>query len=304
MTDVRSVHSEATPASGARRPSLPRPRRLRLRRLRRRRSAAVDVLLVLAALAFVAPFLFTLVASFRTATDLARDPLGWPRQFTVENYRISLQQIRYVHSALNAVLLTLASCLVVSVIGSMASYPLGRITAHWTSLVYRLFVLGLTIPVFVILGPLYLLMRDLHLLDSRLGLVIIFTALNLPVSVFFYTSFVRQIPAELEEAAAIDGCGPFRIFFRIVFPLMRPITGTLLTFVSLQVWNNLVIPLVFLQDPSKSTVMANAYSFADPHTLQPTQLFPAALLGALPLFLLFLIFQRQVIDGMTAGAVK
>jgi raffinose/stachyose/melibiose transport system permease protein len=89
-----------------------------------------------------------------------------------------------------------------------------------------------------------------------------------------------------------------------VFPLMRPITGTLLTFVSLQVWNNLVVPLVFLQDPSKSTVMANAYSFADPHTLQPTQLFPAALLGAAPLFLLFVIFQRQVIAGMTAGAVK
>ncbi|WP_279580562.1 ABC transporter permease family protein [Fodinicola feengrottensis] len=97
---------------------------------------------------------------------------------------------------------------------------------------------------------------------------------------------------------------PVPYVFVIVFPLMRPITGTLLTFVSLQVWNNLVVPLVFLQDPGKSTVMANAYSFADPHTLQPTQLFPAALLGALPLFLLFLIFQRQVVQGMTQGAVK
>ncbi|MEU4237565.1 carbohydrate ABC transporter permease [Actinoplanes sp. NPDC026619] len=268
------------------------------------RGRVLDVLLVLAALVFIAPFLFTLIASFRTPADLARDPLGWPDALTLANYRASIGQIRYLSSALNTIVLTLASCVAVSVLGALASYPLGRFTARWTSVAYRLFAVGLTVPVFVVIGPLYLLMRDLHLLDNRLGLVIIYTALNLPVSVFFYTSFVRQIPVELEEAAAIDGCGPLRTFFTVVFPLLRPITGTLLTFVSLQVWNNLVIPLVFLQDPAKSTVMANAYSLADPHTLQPAQLFPAALLGALPLFLLFLIFQRQVIQGMTAGAVK
>jgi raffinose/stachyose/melibiose transport system permease protein len=269
-----------------------------------RAGLILDAVLILAALAFIAPFLFTLVASFRTAGDLARDPLGWPHSLTLQNYRASVQQIRYVSSALNTVVLTLVSCVAVSLLGAMASYPLGRMTSRMSSAVYRLFAVGLTVPVFVVIGPLYLLMRDLHLLDNRLGLVIIYTALNLPVSVFFYTSFVRQIPIELEEAAAIDGCGPLRTFFTVVFPLLRPITGTLLTFVSLQVWNNLVIPLVFLQDPGKSTVMANAYSLADPHTLQPAQLFPAALLGALPLFLLFVIFQRQVIQGMTAGAVK
>jgi raffinose/stachyose/melibiose transport system permease protein len=274
----------------------------RSRRLSRRR--AVEVLLVVTAVVYVGPFLFTLLASFRTAGDIAANPLGVPRHLTLDNYKTSVQEIHYFSSALNAVLLTLGSCLAISVFGAMASYPLARITSHLSTAMYRLFIVGLTIPVFVILGPLYLLIRDMNLLDSRLGLVIIYTALNLPVSVFFYTSFVRQIPTELEEAAAIDGCGPFRTFFTIIFPLMRPVTGTLLTFVSLQVWNNLVIPLVFLQDPAKSTVMANAYSFADPHTLQPTQLFPAALLGVLPLFLLFLIFQRQVVSGMTSGAVK
>lgn len=268
------------------------------------REQLFDVLILLAAIAFVSPFLFTLLASFRTPEDLARSPLGWPHDWTVANYRTSISQIRYVSSALNTVGLTVASCVVVSIIGAMASYPLGRLTSHLSSFVYRLFVIGLTIPIFVIIGPLYLLMRDLHLLDSRVGLVLIYTALNLPVSVFFYTSFVRQIPVDLEEAAALDGCGPLRTFWVIVFPLMRPITGTLLTFVSLQVWNNLVVPLVFLQDPGKSTVMANAYSFANPHTLQPSQLFPAALLGALPLFALFLVFQKQVIEGMTAGAVR
>lgn len=264
----------------------------------------MDALIVLAALAFISPFLYTVLASFRTPGDLARAPLGWPHSLTISNYLVALDQIRYLPSALNTVYLTVGSCVVVSVIGSMAAYPLGRMTSRLSSLVYRLFALGLTIPVFVLIGPLYLLMRDLDLLDTHVGLIIIYTALNLPVAVFFYTSFVRQIPEDLEESAALDGCGPVRTFFLIVFPLMRPVTGTLLTFVSLQVWNNLVIPLVFLQNPNKNTVMANAYSLADPHTLQPTQLFPAALLGALPLFLLFLIFQRQVVQGITQGATK
>jgi raffinose/stachyose/melibiose transport system permease protein len=273
-------------------------------RRRRKGGRALDALIVLAVLAFISPFLLTLVDSFRTAADLDRDPLGFPHALTLSNYALSAKQILFVTSALNTLVLTLASCLFVSVIGALAAYPLGRLTTRWSAVVYRSFVVGLTIPIFVIIAPLYLLMRDLHLLDNRIGLVIIYTALNLPVSVFFYTSFVRQIPTELEDAAAIDGAGPFRTFFFIVFPLMRPITGTLLTFVSLQVWNNLVVPLIFLTDPSKSTVMANAYSFADPHTLQPAQLFPAALLGAAPLLVLFVIFQRQVIAGMTAGAVK
>ena len=297
MTDT-SLHLPQAPAADPE--SAPPTRRGR----RRAGGGTLDVLLILVALAFISPFILTLVDSFRTASDVAQNPLGWPHALTLGNYQVSARQIRFVTSALNTLLLTLASCLLVSVIGAMASYPLGRLTSRLSGLVYRSFVLGLTIPIFVIIAPLYLLMRDLHLLNSRIGLVLIFTALNLPVSVFFYTSFVRQIPVELEDAAAIDGSGPIRTFFLIVFPLMRPITGTLLTFVSLQVWNNLVVPLVFLQDPSKSTVMANAYSFADPHTLQPTQLFPAALLGAAPLFLLFVIFQRQVIAGMTAGAVK
>jgi raffinose/stachyose/melibiose transport system permease protein len=268
------------------------------------RGLVPDVLIVLASIAFISPFLFTLLASFRTAGDLARAPLGLPRELTIDNYITAIKQIHYLPSALNTILLTVASCVAVSITGSMAAYPLGRLTSHLSSFVYRLFMIGLTVPVFVLIAPLYLLMRDLDLLDTHLGLIIIYTALNLPVAVFFYTSFVRQIPEDLEEAAALDGCGPVRTFFLIVFPLMRPVTGTLLTFVSLQVWNNLAIPLVFLQDPGKSTVMANAYTFADPRALQPVQLFPAALLGALPLFVLFVVFQRQVVQGMTQGAVK
>lgn len=262
------------------------------------------VALCLGVLVFVLPFLFTVVTSLRTAADVARSPLGVPHSFTLKNFTDAFSQIHYGRSALNTLLITGFSCLTITVIGSLASYPLARITQGWSAWVYRLFILGTSVPVFVVVAPLYLLMRDLNLLDSYTGVVFVYTAMFLPVAVFFYTSFVRSIPVDLEEAAALDGCGALRTFFTIILPLLRPITSTLLTFVSLQVWNDLLVPLVFLQDPDKRTVMVNAYSFIDPHTVQPTTLFPAALLGVAPLLLVFVFLQRHVVAGMSAGAVK
>ncbi|WP_405632760.1 carbohydrate ABC transporter permease [Streptomyces sp. NBC_00016] len=272
--------------------------------LRRLAGGLGTALLCLGTLLFVLPFLFTVVTSLRTAADVARSPLGIPHSLTLKNFSDAFSQIHYGRSTLNTLLITSLSCVVITVIGSLAAYPLARITQHWSTAVYRLFILGTSVPVFVVVAPLYLLMRDLNLLDSYTGVVLIYTALNLPVAVFFYTSFIRSIPADLEEAAALDGCGAFRTFFTIILPLLRPVTSTLLTFVSLQIWNDLLVPLVFLQDPGKRTVMVNAYSFIDPHTVQPTTLFPAALLGVLPLLIIFIFFQRQVVAGMSAGAVK
>jgi raffinose/stachyose/melibiose transport system permease protein len=271
---------------------------------RRTSGTLGTVLLCVGTLTFVLPFLFTVVTSLRTAADVARAPLGFPHSLTLHNFTEAFGQIHYGRSALNTLFITALSCLTITVVGSLASYPLARITQNWSTWVYRLFILGTSVPIFVVVAPLYLLMRDLDLLDSYAGVVIIYTAVNLPVAVFFYTSFVRSIPVDLEEAAALDGCGAFRTFFTIILPLLRPITSTLLTFVALQVWNDLLVPLVFLQDPDKRTVMVNAYSFIDPHTVQPTTLFPAALLGVLPLLLIFVFLQRHVVAGMSAGAVK
>lgn len=300
----QTLPPSAAPRSAAPQPTPPRPAPPSGTRWRRATGLAGTVLLCAAVLVFVLPFLFTLVTSLRTAADVARAPLGVPHTFTLKNFSEAFSQIHYGRSALNTLLITGLSCLSITVIGSLASYPLARITQGWSTWVYRLFIVGTSVPVFVVVAPLYLLMRDLNLLDNYAGVVFIYTAMFLPVAVFFYTSFIRSIPMDIEEAAALDGCGAFRTFFTIILPLLRPITSTLLTFISLQVWNDLIVPLVFLQDPDKRTVMVNAYSFIDPHTVQPTTLFPAALLGVAPLFLIFVFLQRHVVAGMSAGAVK
>ncbi|WP_327312501.1 carbohydrate ABC transporter permease [Streptomyces sp. NBC_01235] len=306
-SDITSPPVETRPSlvGKHRVPDRPRtPSRTSRNPLRRLAGGLGTALLSLGTLLFVLPFLFTVVTSLRTAADVARSPLGIPHSLTLKNFSDAFSQIHYGPSTLNTLFITSVSCVAITVIGSLAAYPLARITQHWSTAVYRLFILGTSVPVFVVVAPLYLLMRDLNLLDTYTGVVLIYIALNLPVAVFFYTSFIRSVPADLEEAAALDGCGAFRTFFTIILPLLRPVTSTLLTFVSLQIWNDLLVPLVFLQDPDKRTVMVNAYSFIDPHTVQPTTLFPAALLGVVPLLLIFVFFQRQVVAGMSAGAVK
>ncbi|MGJ8720369.1 MAG: carbohydrate ABC transporter permease [Salinibacterium amurskyense] len=263
-----------------------------------------DVALLLAVVAIFAPLLLTVFASLRTPAALAQNPLGLPLQPTLDNFVAAFGNMNYLVSLGNTIVILFFSVILIVGLGALAAYPIARVSRKWTAGVYRLFILGMTLPVFVIIGPLYLLQRDLHLLDTRTGVVLTYMGLFLPVAIFFYTSFLRQIPLEMEEAAELDGAGTFRIFWTIVFPLMRPITATLMIYLALHVWNDLVVPLVFLSSAEKRTVMVNAYAFIDPYTVAPTELFPAAILGVLPLILVFAFMQRRVVQGLTLGAGK
>ena len=164
--------------------------------------------------------------------------------------------------------------------------------------------LGLATPNFVTITPIYIMFRDIGLLDTYVGLIAAFSALKLPLAVFFYTGFISTIPRELEEAARLDNCGHWRTFFFVVFPLQSPVTATLALFVLVDVWNDFTYPLLLLTDPNKHTIMIAVYRFIGERQIDPTQLFPAAVLGSLPLLVLFVIFQRRIINNVTAGGVK
>jgi raffinose/stachyose/melibiose transport system permease protein len=277
----------------------------RRRPARRPLSAIIgDVALAITVVLIVAPFAYTVVASFRPAADLAADPLGLPTRLTGDNFAGAFSKMNYAQGLLSSTVVLLGSLLATILLGALAAYPLARITRRWTAWTYRLFIAGSTVPIFVLIAPLYLLLRDLGLLNSYPGLILTYAAINLPVAIFFYTSFFRQIPLELEEAAALDGAGALRTFFVILFPLLRPITATLATFLTITVWNDLVVPLVFVQNPALKTVMVNAYSLVGSYSLDPSLLFPAALLGVAPLLIVFVVLQRQVVAGLTMGAVK
>lgn len=263
-----------------------------------------DVFLAFGIAALVIPFLLALLIALRPAADVAADPFGFPTTITLDNFVRTWGQVKYGRSVLNTTIFTVSTAILTVVIGAMVSYPIARVTRAWTNALYRYFIIGLTIPFFVIVAPLYLLFRDLHLLNTHIGTIIIYTATSLPIAVFFFSSFLRSVPVELEEAAAIDGSGPYRTFFTIVLPLTRPVIATLVTTIVLGVWNDLLVPLIFMRGTENRTIMSNAFALIDPRKSDPTTLFPAALLGVAPLLIVFLVMQRQIVDGIAAGAVK
>jgi raffinose/stachyose/melibiose transport system permease protein len=254
--------------------------------------------------AFISPFLFALATALRTPADVAAHPLGLPTSLDFSNFSRVYSEMDYGRSLLNTLLITGSTCVIVVLVGAMAGYALARSTRTWSRLTYTGFMAGMAVPLFVFIAPLYLEMRNLDLLGTIPGVVLIYAAGNLPIAVFFYTSFIRTIPPVLEEAAQMDGAGRLRTFFSIYLPLLGPVTATLLLFITLTVWNDLVVPLVFLQNPGQRTIMVNAYALIDPKSVQPTDLFAAALLGVAPLLVLFAFFQRRMVDGMSGGAVK
>ncbi|UWQ19956.1 carbohydrate ABC transporter permease [Jannaschia sp. M317] len=263
-----------------------------------------QALVVVVVIAMLMPVIYMLAMSFRTAEEITAQPLGLPTQLYLGNYARAIEGMGYLRSVVNSLGITLSVTVLVAFLGSMAAYPLARRANRFTKIVLLIVALGLATPPFVTITPIYVIFRNMGLLDSYLGIIIAFTALNLPLAVFFYTGFIGAIPKELEEAARLDNCGPWKIYWYIIRPLLGPATATLSLFVTLMVWNDFTYPLLLLTTPEKFTVMISVYRFVGNLNIQPDMLFPAAVLGSLPLLLLFVAFQRRIVSGVTAGAVK
>jgi raffinose/stachyose/melibiose transport system permease protein len=235
---------------------------------------------------------------------VASHPLALTGHLSLHNYVAAIKDMDYGRSLGNTVLITGGAAVLVMFTGSLAAWPMARIARRWTRLVYQLFVAGLTVPVFVMITPLYMLMRDLKLLDSYTSVILSEAALSLPFAVLFFTSFLRSVPAELEEAAAIDGAGPLRTYWHVIVPLLRPATATLVITLTLSIWNDLVIPLVMLTSDSKQTITLDVYSTIGTHAYSTAQLLPTVVLGTAPLLVVFLVLQRYIVAGITAGVGK
>lgn len=274
----------------------------RRRRSTRRYLSGFGLIIVLVIMMF--PVLMMVGDSLRSSYSVGTDPISFPSHFKWENYVYVFRQMSYLKSLFNSVLITGCSVFVIVLTGSMCSYPLSRLVRRWTTFTYGLFVIGITVPEFVILTPLYIEMHQLGLLNSYPSVILAYSALNLPFAVFFFTGFLKSIPIELDEAAAMDGCSPFGTFWKVILPLLRPATATLSIFISIAVWNDLALPLLFLPS-GKNTVTLGVYSFISSiKGFQTSQLFPAVVLATAPLFLAFLVLQRRIIAGITAGAGK
>ncbi|MCU1409153.1 MAG: hypothetical protein JWM23_1233 [Microbacteriaceae bacterium] len=277
----------------------------RLRFTRRRTSTFMaSVLLVAFTGITLLPIYIMLAVSLRNGTDSGSNAFSLPLDPHWHNYVDAFQNMHYLRSVTNTLIITIATAALTILTSSMAAWAIVRYTRRWTRTAYQIFVAGLTIPVFVVLTPLYQVLQQLRLLDTYPGIVLAYTAMTMPFAVFFFAGFLRTVPAELEEAAAVDGCGLLRTYWHIVLPLLKPATATLTIFIILQVWNDLVLPLVLLSSDAKQTVTLAVYATIGTHSFSPAELLPTLVLGVIPLFVVFLLLQRYVVAGISVGAGK
>lgn len=250
------------------------------------------------------PLVTTVSIALKTRYNLLIDPIGLPKPIAWDNINTAWQDANLGQALFNSLLITSAGVLGLIVLGASAAYPLARRMGRWPNGIYVYFILGLIVPLQLGLIPLYQLWQELGLLNSPLGVILIQIGELLPLTIFLFTGFIKTVPRELEEAATIDGASQFRTFWTIVFPLLRPVTATVAIATSLVIWNDFLIPLLFLQDPDLQTIPLAIYGFVGEYSQSWNLIFASIVVSSLPIIALFLILQRSFIKGLTGGALK
>ncbi|WP_043619124.1 carbohydrate ABC transporter permease [Nonomuraea candida] len=270
-----------------------------------RRLGAETVALVLATVIFLVPFAFMLLTAVKDRTQATDLDFSWPTSWpVVENFLAVVEARDYVllRAYVNSTILTVASVALIVVFASMAAFVLQRRPGKVAKLADFLVLSGLIIPPAVV--PTIWLLQALGLFKTLPGLILAEVAFNLSFAMLLFRAFIAAIPRELDEAAQIDGCGGLRLFFRVIFPLLRPVTITVILTSSVAIFNDFVNPLYLLPGDENATVQVTLYNFQSQYNTQWNLLFMDIVLITIPPLLLFVFFNRKIVAGMTAGAIK
>jgi raffinose/stachyose/melibiose transport system permease protein len=250
------------------------------------------------------PLFLVITSSFRTTPEIFENPVGLPSELSLDAYRTAWEVGNFDDYLWNSIVVTVTSVAITLVVGSLAAYPLGRHEFRGRRLLFVYFLSGLMLPIKLGIVPLFFLMRDLGLYDTRTSLVLLYSAWSLPFAIFVLAGFFRTLPADLEEAARIDGAGEFRIYWKVMLPLIRPALATVAIFSFIQLWNDFFFPLVLIQTDDLRTIPAGLANFFGTYENDWATVFAGLTISSAPLVVLFLLAARHIVKGLTAGAVK
>ncbi|MFC4554995.1 carbohydrate ABC transporter permease [Georgenia faecalis] len=290
----------SAPAAAAASPH-PAPRR---RRGRRNRQLGGYVFLWAYSLIAMSPLLFLVVSSVRPSIEIFTDPLGLPSVVSVENYRRAWIDGGFSTYFVNSVLVTLGGVALGTVTSLLAAYPLARWRLRGGEVLSSYFLTGLLLPAQMGILPMFYLLQSLDLFDSRLGLVLVYAATGVPFGVFVMTTFFRQVPLELEEAADLDGAGPLRTFWQVMVPLVTPAISTVVIFQFVPLWNDLFYPLILLRSDENFTIPVGISRFFGQYQADWGTLMAGLFIATVPIILMFVVATRRVISALTAGIGK
>jgi len=265
----------------------------------------IYIVLIIVAIYTLIPVVAVVTTSVRSEADLAQGPFSLPKEMRIlENFKSAWIDGKFNVYFKNSIFITIPTVILVVALSTLAGYSFAKIHFPGANIVFSFMLIGMMIPFQAVMIPLYFLMKNLHLLDTTLGVILIITATSLSFGAFMMRAFFRGLPNELIEAAKLDGCTDLQTFWNVMLPLTIPAWISLIIFQAIWTWNNLLIPLLFLYNDKMRPLPLALYNFQDRYSTMYTLVAAAVMITILPLVVLFILLQRKFVTSITMGAIK
>lgn len=269
------------------------------------RIILLEIVMVLISLIFLYPLFLTIINSLKSFSELMTDVIALPKKLAFENYAYVWKYINYPRLFLNNTVITVLGLAGIVLISSIAAYKLARTKSRASSLIYFLCIMPMLIPFQSIMLTVLQMAKGLNLSESTWGLGLLYWGFGAPLALFIYHGFVKGIPREIDESATIDGASGFRLFFSVIFPLLKSVTTTIIIIDVMWIWNDFLLPLLMVNgSPSTKTLTLAAYTFVGQYTSDWQYAMTAMVMAVLPSIIVFIFLQKYIVKGVVAGAVK
>ena len=271
----------------------------------KRNLRLTEIGMIIVAVIWFIPIYYLIVTTLKNPQEATEGPLAFPRVLRMVNYAEAWVKMEYPRAFANTFIITASAVLLIVIFGSMAGYALARTKSRLGNRVFLLFLAGLIVPFQMNIVSLYKIVKSFGLMNTLFAVILVDAAINTPQAIFLFKEFIEStIPKELEEAAEIDGCSVVKRFFVIVLPLLKPVISTVVIIVTLNVWNEFMTPLLFLQSRENGVILQEVTRNIGQFATDWTALFPMLMLGVAPLMIFYIFMQKYIIAGVAAGAVK
>ena len=273
--------------------------------VKKKKTARIgEILMLCLCVIFFIPFYYLLVNTFKQPQDATMSPMSLPiKNFTLDLYKQAFESINFLSSLKNSVIITVVSVCIIIIIGSMASYAINRHQNKLTKFLFLYFLVGFMVPAQTTMIPLFNLMSKLGLQNSVVGMIILYSSWC-NFALFMYQGFLGGVPKDLEEAARIDGANLWQLFWKIVFPLLKPVTTTIVIFDVMWIWNDFMMPYLFISSSDKFTLIMEVYKGVGQFSNNWTVMLCTMVIVLLPIAVFYIAMQKHFIEGITSGAVK
>ncbi|MFC5529426.1 carbohydrate ABC transporter permease [Cohnella yongneupensis] len=275
-----------------------------MRKPRQPLALAKSFILYAALFVFLIPFLLVLMNSFKKTQYFVENPIALPRSLDFSNYVNAFENMGFLQAFVNSTIITVIGVLLILVFSSMTGYLFVRFKWKVNTVLFFVMLASMTIPFQVIMIPLVMIYGNMHLLNMKASLLFMYMGFGIPFGVFTYHGFIKGIPFELEESAFMEGSSRLRTYFHVVLPLLKPVTVTLLVLDVLWIWNDYLLPSLVLLSPDLKTLPLSTYAFFSSYSVDYSPLMAGLVMTIIPVLVLYLFLQNQIIKGITEGALK